>query len=163
MESSSKGKLLASTRSATLGRKVSILVIAAILLFFSFYLMANEKLMYEMARDLLGNVFLGNLLRFFLPMFFVAYAAYGVIVVFLRGKSYVDVYERVIEGVTEYDLKNSSGSLQKFSIRSDELTNVSEAKNSIQIFTSYATFKVAAAKNRAQAVQALRAKLANGR
>ena len=151
-----RGNLIVSTRSAMTGRKVGTLMIAALFVFLGVFFLANEEVAYQMAWDLFRDLSLGEFLYIGVPAFFIGYAAFALIRVFKLSKSYVEVYENAVVGVTEMNRKDSSQPMRSFELKYGDIVNVSEANRGIQLFTAYGTFSVTAAKNRWEAAEAIR-------
>ena len=55
-----RGNLVVSTRSAMAGRKVIVLIAAAVFVFLGGFFLANEELAYEIAWDLFRNLSMGD-------------------------------------------------------------------------------------------------------
>lgn len=75
------------------------------------------------------------------------------------SKSYVEVYEQAVVGITKINPKRPTDTMQNFETGYDEIINVSRTNKGIQIYTSYTVFEVAAMKNRGQAVQEIRSRM----
>lgn len=158
-----RGNLVVSTRSAMAGRKVIVLIAAAVFVFLGGFFLANEELAYEIAWDLFRNLSMGDFIYIGIPLFCFAYAAIALIRVFKLSKSYVEVYENGVVGITEMDRKDSSQPMQHFELKYSDIVNISETNKGIQLFTAYGTFSVTAAKNRKEAAAAIRQRMTGKR
>lgn len=88
--------------------------------------------------------------------------ATGLIDVIKGFKSYCMVYENAVVGTTQFTYFNKTESIKTFTLNYNEITNVSENKATLHIYTSYATFKVNAMDNCAAAAQEIRKRIGKG-
>ena len=153
-----RGNLLVSTRADSMGRKIVALILAAILIWLAYFTVTDTEFRAGLVINT-GSFEMGRMLQVVLPVVLVAFAVYALVMVFKGSKSYVEVYENAVVGTTEMNAKNRNESMKNFEIGFDEIANISESKKSIQIFTPYTSYQVAALKNRAAAVQAIRARM----
>ena len=154
-----KGKLLVSTKSNAIGRKAGVLIASAILLLPAIYILANPDFAYQMAYDLLGKISLGRIVQIGFPTIMLVFVTISVINIFMISKSYLDVYERGLAGVTSYNTSKPSEGVKKIELSFSDIVNVSESKRCIQIVTKYGSYEFLAVKNREQALSEIRSRI----
>lgn len=152
-----RGKLLVSTQCNPTKKLILfiITVVAAILLIV--LTLDNDGFVAAIVDKLDNEVWewiIGGIVGFIV--------ATGLIDVIKGFKSYCVVYENAVVGTTKFSLFNSSESLKEFTLNYNEITNISENKTILHIYTSYTTFKVNALDNCAAAAQEIRKRIGNG-
>lgn len=161
-----RGKLVVSTKADEKGRKVAIifgggfLIILAIIL--EIALFTKNGLAKDMAKDLLGNSSLSWIFQIF-PLSLFGYACFNLIVVFLGSKSYCDVYEYAVEGMTALSRTNPNSPMQHFEIQYQDIANITESGKMLCIYTQYTTYEVLAMRNRAEALKEIRMRMTGGK
>lgn len=76
-------------------------------------------------------------------------------------KSHCNVYEKAVTGITcfNFSLLHYDVSMQKFTVRYEDIMDVTEGKNSLFIYTKYTTYEVYAMTNRGQALQEIKKRI----
>ena len=77
----------------------------------------------------------------------------------IGSRSYCDVYENSVVGMTALSMNRPNMPMQKFAINYSEINNVTEAGKTICIYTAYATYEVLALHNRSEAVNEIRKRI----
>lgn len=77
----------------------------------------------------------------------------------LGSRSYCDVYENSVVGMTALSMNQPNMPMQKFAINYSEINNVTETGKTICIYTVYATYEVLALHNRSEAVNEIRKRI----
>lgn len=104
-----------------------------------------------------------RLIAMVLGIAIIAFAAYGIAGAFLGGRSYCDVGENGVAGMTALSRNQPNMPMQKFSVRYSEISNVTESGKIICIYTPHATYEVLAVRNRAEAVREIRSRMRGGK
>lgn len=117
------------------------------------FIMATPEAFYELSHQhyrliaiLIGSVLIG-------------YALFCLITTFLGSRSYCDVYENSVVGMTTLSMNQPNMPMQKFAINYSEINNVTETGKTICIYTVYATYEVLALHNRSEAVNEIRKRI----
>ena len=158
-----KGKLLVSTKSAASKLKTVQLIASAIPVFFGFLLLiifSAMDLWRDFGREVLGDASLGWIAGLFIIIVLIAWPVHQLLTTFVGSKSYCDVYENGVEGLTGLKLKDPNSPMKSFDIGYDEILNVSESGTQILIYTQYTTYNVLAMVNRAEALKEIKARVA---
>ena len=148
-----RGKLILTTRSNAAGSKTAMCIACPVLILMGIFVMLNSRAFYAISRDhyrLIG-VLLGLVL--------IVFAAFMLIVSLLGGRSYCDVYENSVMGMTALSRNQPNAPMQKFEIGYGDICNVTEAGKTICIYTSYALYEVLAQRNRSEAVNEIRKRI----
>lgn len=150
---SDMGELLVSTKTGAAGRKVLLCVLCPLLILLGIFIMAAPEAFYELSHQhyrliaiLIGSVLIG-------------YALFCLITTFLGSRSYCDVYENSVVGMTTLSMNQPNMPMQKFAINYSEINNVTETGKTICIYTVYATYEVLALHNRSEAVNEIRKRI----
>ncbi len=151
------GKLLVSTQCNTT-KKLILLIITVVAAILLIVITLDDDGLVAVIIDELDNevweLIIGGIVGFIV--------ATGLIDVIKGFKSYCMVYENAIVGTAAFSFFNKSESLKSFTLNYNEITNVSENKTILHIYTSYATFKVNALDNCAAAAQEIRKRIGSG-
>lgn len=117
---SDMGELLVSTKTGAAGRKVLLCVLCPLLILLGIFIMATPEAFYELSHQhyrliaiLIGSVLIG-------------YALFCLITTFLGSRSYCDVYENSVVGMTTLSMNQPNMPMQKFAINYSEINNVTE-------------------------------------
>lgn len=149
-----RGKLLVSTKTSAgikIFQLVSCIFSLILFLFFAF----NFQLFRRMGADILGNATFGTILWFVMIMLFLLEP----IICIMGNRSYCDIYENSIIGVTALSFSHPNTPMQKFDITYNEIINVTESGKTLCIYTAYATYEVLAMTNRPEAIKEIRARM----
>lgn len=147
-----RGKLLVSTKSQAAGRKAFILVWSMILYALAIFLLLNME------------VFAGKqLLGWFSVVFLLALPTFCLVMTVRSSKSYCEVYETAVVGVTCPQKAQLDAPMQSFELPYPQIMNVTESSKSLTLHTSHGSYEVLALKNRSEAVQEIRARMGAGR
>lgn len=149
-QSSGKGRLLVSTKTAAAGRKTVTLVICIALFLVGIFVMANGEAFYKLSHQHY------RLISAALGIFIFTYALYMLLAAFMGGRSYCEVYEHAVAGMTAMSRNQPNMPMQKFDIAYGDIKNVTETGKTICIYTPYAQYEVLALHNRAEAVAEIR-------
>lgn len=152
-DNNNMGELLVSTKTGAAGRKVLLCVLCPLLILLGIFIMATPEAFYELSHQhyrliaiLIGSVLIG-------------YALFCLITTFLGSRSYCDVYENSVVGMTALSMNQPNMPMQKFAINYSEINNVTETGKTICIYTVYATYEVLALHNRSEAVNEIRKRI----
>lgn len=147
------GNLLVTTKSNASGRKALLCILCPLLILTGIFIIANSDVFYELSHKHY------HLIAFISGGLLIVYASYLLIVVFLGSRSYCDVYEYSVIGMTGLSRNQPNMPMQKFDISYHEINNVTETGHTICIYTSYATYEVLALHNRSEAVAEIRKRM----
>lgn len=154
------GDLIVSTKAMAVGRKVYIYVVSAFLILLGFVCFISGPVFEEMAGDLFHRPSMGAVLQFGLAAVSIGFGAFMLIGSFLGFKSYCDVYERGVKGTTGMSANKNAAPQQNFQLSYRDILNVTESGKTIFLYTNHGNFEVLALKNRAEAVQEIRRRIA---
>lgn len=146
----SRGRLLVSTKSAARGRKAVTLVICIALFLVGIFVMVNGEVFYKLSHQHY------RLIAAALGILIFAYALYMLLAAFMGGRSYCEVYEHAVSGMTALSRSQSGAPMQKFDLSYGDIKNVTETGKTICIYTPYSQYEVLALHNRAEAVSEIR-------
>lgn len=149
-----RGKLLVSTKTSG-GMKTFQLVSNILMLCLGIFFLLNSGIFGDMGEDMLGNKTIGIVLGWFLVIMPFTYPVFTII----GNRSYCDVYENTVTGMTGLSLSNPNAPMQKFDIGYDEIMNVTESGKTIFLHTSYMTYEVLAMSHRSDAVKEIRKRM----
>lgn len=153
-----KGKLILSTKSSFAVRKAVIGIGGLFFIVLAILMIANSKPVIATFAKMCRNETLGSMITVFLIGFFILYPVFMFILISLQSRSYCEIHENCIIGKTamnKWDIR----SMQDFEIPYSDISNVSEDKYSIVIYTQYANYKVLANTNRADALKEIRQRI----
>ena len=74
-------------------------------------------------------------------------------------KSYCDVYENVIAGISGKSANKNAAPQQNFELSYADIVNATESSKTIFIYTVYGNFEVLALKNRVKATEEIRKRM----
>ena len=148
-----KGKLLVSTKSSAAGRKTLLCVLCAFLILMGVVILSNPEAFYELSHQHY------HLISILIGGGMIAYCLFILIATFVGSRSYCDVYENSIEGMTALSINRPNMPMQKFDINYSEINNITEAGKTICIYTTYATYEVMALHNRSETVNEIRKRI----
>ncbi len=148
-----RGNLLVSTRSGAAGRKLTICICGAILVIAGIIILLTPDAFRALSRR---NY---HLISLVCGVVAIAAAAYFILVAFLGGRSYCEVYENVVTGMTALSRNQPNAPMQNFEVKYTDINNVTDAGKRICIYTPYAVYEVLAMKNCQEAVRAIRARM----
>lgn len=148
-----RGNLLVTTKSGAAGRKTFICIACSLLILVGIFIMANPRAFYELSHAHY------RLIAIVLGMGMIAYDAYLLLVTFWGSRSYCEVYEYTIVGMTALSRNQPNMPMQKFDISYADIHNVTESGRMILIYTPYATYEVLALQNRSEAVDEIRKRM----
>jgi len=161
-----KGRLIVSTKSAETGRKTVLLVCAAVLILvsiiFLFFMLTNDGVAKYVAKQMLGSSSLSWVI-WLMPFGLIIGSGYNLAVGFLSSRSYCDVYEFAVTGMSALSRSNPNSSMQHFELQYQEIMNVTESGTMLYIYTQYTTYEVLAMKNRAEAIKEIRTRMKGGK
>ena len=156
----SRGKLLVSTKTTMVGIKIFAVIYSIILLAMGFGALGlafSDDLIFSMAWDFKISMGVIKACCIGAAIFFIALSIWYLISTFLGSKSFCEVYENAVVGTTTLYAK---GGMQKFELNNNEIVNVTESGRTIIVYTSYEKYQVLANKNRAEAIRAIRERIA---
>ncbi len=144
---SDMGKLIVSTK---VGAKTkSILVVCCVIEFImGIFMISSIGILQEALDSPLGGLLLGLMpggLCLCYPF-----------LVILGQKSYCEVHENGVVGMTGLSLSNPNAPMQKFSLAYNEIINITESSRTLLIYTQYATYEVLAREHRKEALMEIR-------
>ena len=146
-----KGELLVTTKSGATGRKILLCVLSPVLIFLGIFIMSNPEALYELSHKYY------RLISIVFGIWMILYPLFMLFVAFLGSRSYCDVYEYSVTGMTALSRNQPNMPMQKFDIGYDEIKNITEAGKTIFIYTSYGTtYEVLALHNRSEALAEMR-------
>lgn len=154
-----RGKLLASTKSQAAGRKAVILVSSIILYALAVLLLVNQDGFADMGRDLFHSVKTGQMVGWIAVCFLIAWPTFQLIMAGKGSKSYCEVYEGGVEGITCLNASKPDVSMQRFELSYHQILNVTATAKTIVIHTDHGSFEVLALKNQEAAARAIRARM----
>ena len=154
-----KGNLLVSTKSSATERKTMQTVASVIVIILGLFILSLNDFTAQIAKDLLGKASYSWFVDFIIIVAFLVSPCFGLFTTFLASKSYCDVYENAVSGMTGLSISNPKAPMQNFDIAYDEILNVTESGKTIYIYTQYTTYEVLALKNRVEAVNEIRARM----
>lgn len=144
-----KGSLIVSTKKAQTKRLTLVGICGVIMIGFG--------LLCIIFSDIFDEVFGSAVVAYVVGIAMIAYPAYQFLVIWLGQKSYVEVYENCIEGITALSGKSN---MEQFQLQYPDILNVSASKYRISIHTQYATYEVQAMVNKDRAVEVIRNQIA---
>ena len=144
---SNLGRLVVSTK---IGKKMkSMLTVCCIVeILIGICMIFSISILQEALDSTLGGLLLG-----LIPGCLWLCSPFSVI---LGHKSYCDVHENGVSGMTALNLNNPNAPMQKFSIAYDEIINVTESTKTLIIYTQYAVYEVLAREHRKEALEEIR-------
>ena len=148
-----RGALLVTTRSNATGRKMVVYLGGGVLILMGILVLAVPDAFYELSHEYYW------LISLILGVVMIAYALFYMITCFLGSRSYCDVYEYSVTGMTGLSRNQPNMPMQKFDIGYKEIQNVTDAGKRICIYTPYATFEVLALHNCSEAVNEIRKRM----
>ncbi len=155
------GKLIVSTKAMAAGRKIYIYVVSAFLILLGFVcLLFCGPIFEEIAGDLFRKPSMGVVLQFGLAAIVIGFGAFMLISSFLGFKSYCDVYERGVKGVTGMSANKNAAPQQNLQIPYRDILNVTESGKTIFLYTNHGNFEFLALKNRTEVAQEIRRRIA---
>lgn len=149
-----RGNLLVSTRSGAAGRKLTICICGAILAIAGIIILLTPEAFRALSRR---NY---HLISLVCGVAAIAVAAYFILVAFLGGRSYCEVYENAVTGMTALSRNQPNVPMQNFEVKYADIHNVTDAGKRICIYTPYAVYEVLAMKNCQEVVREIRARMA---
>lgn len=149
-----KGKLLVSTKTSG-GMKTLQLVFSILELCLGIFFLLNFRIIGDMGEELLDSRTIGIVIGIVLVIMMFSYPVF----IIIGNRSYCDVYENRVTGITGMSLKNPNAPMQKFDIGYDEIINVTESGKTIFIHTFYMTYEVLAMTRRSDAVKEIRKRM----
>jgi len=151
-----KGKLLVSTKTGSGMKMVQTIFSIFMLLLSVFFIFAlSSGIFREMGKDIFDNNAIGNIIGIILIALMFAYP----VLVIIGNRSYCNVYENSVVGITGMNLSHLSHPMERFELSYNEIYNVTESGKTLFIRTSYKTFEVLAMKNRTEAVKEIRQRM----
>ena len=150
-----RGNLLVSTKAEAKVLKTIMIIACGFYLILALFFLFNLDMIAYIGRRLLGNAVFGWCFAIIILVFVILWPVYVTIRLFLKYKSYIDVYENAVVGTT---VCNNTPSVN-FELGYDEIVKIDESGKDILIYTSYTNYQAAALKNHAAAVQAIRARM----
>lgn len=151
------GKLIVSTRSASIARKTYIYVFSAFLLLLDIFWFVEGDGMRDMLRGSFGRD-MSTMVYWLVGIVMLGFPIFMVVSSFLGFRSYCDVYENGVVGTTGVSYNQNAAPQQNFQLSYDEIVNATESGKTVFIYTKYATLEVLALKNREKACQEIRAR-----
>ncbi len=150
-----KGKLIISTKSAAAGRKTVVTICGGFLLALGLLglLMGGEL------SQAFGRGSTGKIIYYGLCLILIGYGASSLITCFLGGRSYCEVYERAVVGMTCLSTRDRNAPMQRIDLPFSDIVNVTEAGKTIILYTNHGAFDLLALKNREQAIQEIRKRM----
>ena len=148
-----RGKLLVSTKSGAkqkMGYTIYYVVwLLVLILIFAIFDDLSWRLSRELDSDFLG---------FAIPFAVAGLIVYNMLKLYFSNKSYCEVYETVVSGVTAFNFSKPQGPV---TISYNDITNISESGRILIIYTNYATYEFLAmdSKNRAEAIKEIRLRM----
>lgn len=149
-----KGKLLVTTQ-ASKNRKIIFGVFSIMMLLLAILFIINFEIFREMGNDLFDNSTIGIILGIFLILSFIMYPVIG----FIGFKSYCNVYENSVTGMTGLSISHPNEPMQKFDINYNEIINVTESGKTIFIHTQYTKYEILAMTNRDEAIKEIKKRM----
>ena len=161
------GRLLVSTQSSRTALKsfqivfLTLYYVIVLILLLMIFTHWSEYMIRTglIGLDLFDSIDIGHFLGFaVIPLLLCLPIASirSVIVTFCQDKSYLNVYESHLEGVTALSYTEA---MTKFRLHYREILNVAESGQHIVIYTSYATYEVLAKNNRVEALREISRRL----
>ena len=144
------GKLLVTTK---IGVKMkSILIICCVIeCIIGLFMICSIGILQDILDDTLGGLLFGlipGVLCLASPFFII-----------IGHKSYCDVYENGVAGVTGLSVNNPNAPMQRFCISYSEIMNITESSRALLIYTQYATYEVLAREHRQEALMEIRSRM----
>lgn len=149
-----KGNLLVSTKIGA-GMKGAQIGASIVMLVIGLFLALNFKIFGMMGEDILNSRAIGVILG----VVSVTIMFVEPVLAMIGRKSYCEVYEKSVVGITGLSLSHPNTPMQKFHITYEEIINVTESAKTLCIYTSYATYEILAMKNRAEAAREIRSRI----
>ena len=125
-------------------------------------MLLNREIFASMGADLFHSVTAGQILGWGCIIFFAAWPTYMLLVTSKGTKSYCDVYEEAVVGVTAFNPSNQSAAMQHFELPYAQIINVTESKYNLTFYTNHGSYEVMALKKRREAMQEIRARMNGG-
>ena len=144
---SDMGELIVSTK---IGAKMkSVLTVCCVFeVILGIFMFCSIGILQKIFDSSFGGFMLGFILgcsALFYPVFII-----------IGHRSYCDVHENGVVGMTGLSLSNPNAPMQKFSIAYSEITNITESAKTLIIYTQYATYEVLAREHRKEALMEIR-------
>lgn len=147
-------RLLVSTKVSS-GRKLLLGVCTFILFIFALFVLFNFKLIGQMGRELFNNSTATQLL-FAVALVFM----FALPVVSLLGcRSYCNVYETCVAGITALSVNHPNKPMQEFEIRYDEIRRVVLSGRTITLYTQYDEYEALAMSNAKEALNEIKKRI----
>lgn len=151
-----RGKLLISTKTKA-GRKTLLTVCSVIMLIMGTFIAFNFNLFRELGKEVLDNATIGVIIGLVAVVYLFLYP----VITMIGNRSYCEIYENAVVGMTSLSLSQPNMPMQKFEITYDEIMNTTEAGKTLHIYTQYATYDVLAMKNRSAVANEIRARISS--
>ncbi len=156
------GKLIVSTKAAAAGRKIYLFIVDAIVILVGIMGLLDSEIFVDAFADMLGNRSTGMFFHYSLCIFLIGFGAYMFIASYFGFKSYCDVYENGVVGISGMSANKNAAPQQSFELSYNDIVNATESGKTIFIYTTYGNFEVLALKNRVQATQEIRKRIKGG-
>lgn len=150
-----KGRLLVTTKAGSTGRKTLVCILCPLLILFGIKLISvSEPTVYYKITH--SNYEFHQIFIILVGVALIMYAVYAFAVVFIGNRSYCEVYEHSVTGMTALVV---TPPMQKFDIDYHEINNVTETGKMICIYTPYTKYEVLALRNREEAIREIRKRM----
>lgn len=154
-----RGKLLISTKAHASGRKTIILVSSIFQYFMAVFLLLNQDALAALGRSMFNSSSIGRLLGWCCILILFAWPTFNIVMAQISSKSYCDVYENAVVGITCLSTANPHAPMQSFELNYAQIVNVTSSKKNIMIHTNHGSYEILALKNCNEAVQEIRARI----
>lgn len=158
-----RGKLLVTTRTNAAGRKTVIVVYSVIMYAFALFSLLNQDTFAKMGRDVFYSVAMGRMVGWVIIAFLIAFPSFLLIMSVKGSKSYCDVYEYAVAGMTCLSASNPNAVMQNFELPYQQIVNLTSSSKTITIQTNHGSYEVLALKNRDEAMQEIRSRMSEKR